>query len=286
MFDFEEKPPSEVPIVVLDTETTGLFPGLGHRIVEIGAIRMEEGKVTAEMSQLLQPGRKMDPRATAVNGISDEDLVGQPTFTQIAGKLNSLLQGALLVAHNASFDAGFLGMEFYIASLSATSGSPKSTGEEMHLANPWLCTLQLARRHFYFDRNNLSHIAHQLGIRMGRAHRALNDVYMTAEILKRMIRELNRHRLESVGDLLHAQGGAIYAPPPPAVVVPEAIAHALATKGQLQILYVGPGGETERIITPHYLGQHGDDVYLIAYCHLRQDQRTFRLDRIFGATPM
>ncbi len=278
MFEFEDKLPSEIPIVVLDTETTGLFPELGHRIVEIGAIRLENWEIKAEMNQLVQPDRKMDPRAAAVNGISDEELVGQPTFAEISGDLSNMLQGALLVAHNASFDAGFLGMEFYIAGLTSSA-----IGADTLLPNPWLCTLQLARQLFYFGRNSLEHVAAQLGVRMGLAHRALNDVYMTAQILKRMTHELSRRNLETVGDLLHAQGGAIYAPPAPDVFVPDLIAEAMADQRELRILYLGTGGESERIITPRYLTRQRDNVYLIAFCHLRRDQRTFRLDRIFSA---
>ena len=104
-----EKRPSEIPIVVLDTETTGLYPGLGHRIVEIGAIRLENWQEVGQVSSLIQPGRKMDPKASSVSGITDADLQGQPTFAQVADGLLALLDGALVVAHNAEFDAGFVG---------------------------------------------------------------------------------------------------------------------------------------------------------------------------------
>jgi DNA polymerase III epsilon subunit len=204
--NWAEQRPSDIPLVVLDTETTGLSPKQGHRVVEIGAVRFENGKQTAEFSQLLYPQRKMDPRASRINGITDADLAGQPAFADIAPELLALLDGAVLVAHNAPFDAGFLGMEFYINGYQIESGGVPS--------NPWACTLQLARRHFYFGRNNLSHIARQMGIRMGRAHRALTDVYMTAEIFKRMTQKLAKQNLVTIGDVLHAQGGAIYTPAP------------------------------------------------------------------------
>jgi hypothetical protein len=131
------------------------------------------------------------------------------------------------------------------------------------LANPWLCTLQLARRHFHFGRNNLGHIAAHLGVRMGRAHRALNDVYMTAEILKRMVRTLEQRRLTTVGDLLHAQGAPIYAP---AIVpqLPDVVAAALRNGRNLRILYLGQNGESNREITPLYPCQHRNVVYLVA----------------------
>lgn len=278
MFDFEEKWPFEIPIVVLDTETTGLYPGLGHRVVEIGAIRLEGWKVVREIDYLLQPGRKMEVKASAVSGIRDDDLMGQPTFGDIADELLELLQGALLVAHNASFDAEFLATEFLISGHVAQTERTATV-----LPNPWLCTLQLARRHFYFGYNNLAHVAQKLGVRIGQIHRALTDVYTTAEVLKRMVHELGKQRIYTVGDLLYAQGASIYAPSPPKIPLPPPIAEAIAKSRQLRIIYISDSGETQRIISPHYAAQHRGEAYLIAYCHLRQEQRTFRLDRIFSA---
>lgn len=271
-----DKRPSDVPLVILDTETTGLYPGLGHRVVEIGAIRLEAWQEVGQVSTLLQPGRKMDPKASSVNGISDSSLVGQPTFSDIADDLLALLDGAVLVAHNAEFDAGFLGQELAIHGF-------KTRGTAVSLPNPWLCTLQLARRHFHFGRNNLSHIARHLGVRMGRAHRALSDVYMTAEILKRMVRTLQQRRLETVNDLLHAQGQPIFAPGLDGLVLPDVVTAALADGRNLRLLYLGQSGESNREVTPLYPTQHQGVGYLVAYCHLAQDQRTFRLDRIFSA---
>ncbi len=278
MFDFDEKRPSTIPIVVLDTETTGLFPGLGHRVVEIGAVRFENWQAVAEFDQLIYPERPMEAKASLVSGISDADLLGKPTFAEVLRELSALLDGALIVAHNASFDAGFLGMEVFIARQAELDGSRQPV-----LPNPWLCTLLLARRHFYFGRNNLGHIAQKLGVRRGRAHRALNDVYMTAEILKRMVRELEKRKIETVGDLLYAQGEPIYTPPPPNLFLPEPVMVALGNGRQLRILYLGEDGETERTITPLYPSDHRGVGYLVADCYLRHDRRTFRLDRIFSA---
>lgn len=273
---------SEVPIVILDTETTGLNPGLGHRVVEIGAIRMEPGSegthsISGEFSKLIQPGRSMDPGASRVNGIYNEDLIGAPSFSDVAGELLSVLDGAVIVAHNARFDADFLGMELYIRSL--TSGGTS----DAVLPNPWLCTLMLARRHFHFGRNNLGHIARVFGIRTGRAHRALNDVYMTAEVMKRMVQEMADMHVHTVGDLLHAQGGAIYTPPPPQVFLPPPLDQAMAKNVPLRILYMSTSGETNRVVNPLYPVEHDGVPYLVAHCHLRQERRTFRLDRILSA---
>ncbi len=268
---------ADVPLVVLDTETTGLYPGLGDRVVEVGAVRFEAWRETGRLSQFVNPGRHMSPDASRVSGIRDQDLAGQPAFAALAPRLLELLDGALLVAHNAAFDAGFIGQELYIAGFTAPDQRTPP------LPNPWLCTLQLARRHFHFGRNSLAHVARVLQVRPARSHRALNDVYTTADVLKRMAQELARFRLTRVGDLLHAQGGAIYAPPPPRVELPELVAAALAQGQKLEILYLGQAGETRRLITPRYVTRHEGAPYLVALCHLRQDQRAFRLDRIFSA---
>lgn len=271
-----EKRPSDVPIVVLDTETTGLYPEMGHRIIEIAAIRLENWVEVGQLNTLVQPGRPIDAQASAVNGITDAELVGQPTFADVQRPLQELLHGALVVAHNAPFDAGFVGMEWAIQQWRSSASLPA-------LTNPWLCTLQLARRHFHFGQNNLGHIALQLGVRMGRAHRAVNDAYMTAEVLKRMTKELAKRRMVSVADLLHAQGGAIYPPQPANAALSPVILQALQDGRFLRILYTSANGQSARTITPLYPTHYQGADYLIAFCHQHQEQRTFRIDRITRA---
>jgi len=271
---------ADVPLVVLDTETTGLSPSMGHRVVEIGALRLENWRPVAEISQLVQPGRTLDPGASRVHGIYDEDLAGQPAFAEIADDLLALMDGAVLVAHNATFDAGFVAMEFHLGGYAGDDHAPMP-------ANPWLCTLQLARRRFHFGRNNLGAVARQLNIRVETAHRALADVYTTAAILKRMAEQLQAQGVETVGDLLQAQGGPIYAPQPAQPVdLPPLLADALARGGDLRIEYAASRGSSQRIITPKYVTTGSGGVYVVAYCHLRHEQRTFRLDRILSMEPV
>lgn len=273
MLDFVDKRPFDIPIVVIDTETTGLLPEMGHRVVEIGAVRYENGAEVAQFNSLLYPERKMDADASRVNGIADADLAGQPVFADIAPDLLALLNGALLVAHNAAFDAGFIGMELFISQISGRLAP-------ISLPNPWLCTLELARAYFAFGRNNLGSLAQRLGVPMAQAHRALSDVYTTVEIFKRMVKELNRQNVRTIDDLLFAQGGEIYTPDPPRFVLPEQIEQALANGRDLTIQYRSKSGTTTRTITPKYPTRFRNATYLVAYCHSRQDQRTFRLDRI------
>ncbi len=272
MFDFDEKTLEETPFVVLDTETTGLHTALGHRVIEIGAVRYEAGEQVAQFQTLLNPGRPIEPPASKVTGLFDADVAHAPTFADVAPQVNQILDGALMIAHNAQFDADFMGHEFNLINQT--------------FENPWLCTLKLARGYFYFGRNSLSHIAGKLNIPMTRAHRALNDVLVTAEVFKRMSRELvTKHKFKTVGDLLHAQGGAIYSPVrEEAIELPPLLAEALEARRDLKIRYISKVGTiNSRQVSPRYATRHGSTTYFIAYCHLRKQQRTFRIDRIMGA---
>lgn len=276
MPSIEHKNLRDVPLVVLDTETTGLHPGLGHRIIEVGAIRYENWKPVGQINQLLQPDWPMHPGASKVVGITDQDLVGQPRFPAIADELLALVDGAIIVAHNAAFDSEFIALELALA------GKAKGAKEPV-LPNPWICTLKLARSQFYFGRNGLKHIATKLRIPVGRTHRAINDVYITTKILKRMSQELAKRNFKTIGDYFDAQGNAIYTPIPPNVELMPPMDVALAEKRDLEILYINEA-KTVRRITPRYTMHHRGTPYLAAYCHLRQEPRVFRIDRIFSAT--
>lgn len=272
----DEKRLAEVPLVIVDTETTGLSPAFGHRVVEVGAVRLEGWREVGRLNRLVNPGRPIDPGASRVNGISDDDVADAPPFADVAAPLRELMEGAVIVAHNARFDASFLEVEFAVAARSRS-------GFDAAVPNPWLCTLQLARNCFYFGRNSLGAIAARLDIPVGRAHRALNDVYVTAEILKRMVRELRDRRLHTVGDLLHAQGGPIYMSPPAIPDLPQPLAEGISYGKRVHIRYRSGASVTRREISPLFTVEKSGRLYLTAYCHLRQAQRTFRLDRILSA---
>jgi len=263
----------QVPLAVLDTETTGLEPALGHRIIELAILRLENWQEVGQINQMINPGRPIDPSASRVNKIYDSDVADAPPLAHFADQIAELLDGALVVAHNASFDANFLATEWIL------------TGRPAFL-NPCACTLQLARKRYNFWRNNLGAVARALGVRTGRAHRAMNDVWMTAHIFRRMMRDLNHWGIHTVGDLMHAQGGPIYFPPPPPIELPSPLQEAVHGRTPIGVRYLDDRGKvTERVIEPYYLGTFRGDDYLIAFCRLRNAQRTFRLDRILGAYP-
>ncbi|HET7838946.1 MAG TPA: 3'-5' exonuclease [Rectinemataceae bacterium] len=153
--------------LALDFETTGLDPKL-DRVVEIGAIRFrvgEDGKALEEgrISACVDPCMPISPAARAVNGISDEELVGAPLFSDFALPLLELGAGATIVAHNAPFDLAFLREEL------ARSGLPEAPNEVLD-------TRHLAKAAFPARRGyRLTHLASDLALDTGRAHRALDD---------------------------------------------------------------------------------------------------------------
>lgn len=98
--------------IVLDTETTGLDPQDGHRIIEIGCVELVNRRLTGnDFHQYLQPDREIDPGAIEVHGITNERLANEPRFGDVVGDLLAYLQGAELIIHNAPFDVGFLDAE-------------------------------------------------------------------------------------------------------------------------------------------------------------------------------
>ena len=102
--------------IVLDTETTGLEPSQGHRIIEIGCVELVDRKLTGKhYHQYIQPEREIDQGALEVHGISNEFLADKPVFSHIVDEFLAFVDGAELIIHNAPFDIGFLDHELTLA---------------------------------------------------------------------------------------------------------------------------------------------------------------------------
>lgn len=101
-----------VTFTVLDVETTGLSAASGHRICEVALLRLRGSKVLDSFESLVDPQRSISPGASAVNRLTDFHLNGQPLFSQVAERVQALLEGSVLVAHNAAFDLSFLAGEW------------------------------------------------------------------------------------------------------------------------------------------------------------------------------
>jgi DNA polymerase-3 subunit epsilon len=159
--------------IVLDTETTGLEPADGHRIIEIGCVELLERRLTGNTyHQYIQPDREIDAGAIEVHGITNESLADKPRFADIVNEFLDFVRGAELIIHNAPFDVGFLDHEFGL--LENPPG--KLTGHCTVLD-----TLALARRLHPGQRNNLDALCRRYEI--DNSQRDLHGALLDAEIL-------------------------------------------------------------------------------------------------------
>ena len=142
--------------IILDTETTGLEVEQGHRVIEIGAVLLNDRKKSEEhFHSYLNPERLIDEEASKVHGISNQDLEDKPLFQEIAEEFLEFIQGSTLVIHNADFDIGFLNNELNLVS----SKYPKL--EEICEV---IDSLSLAREKFPGQRNSLDALANRFDV--------------------------------------------------------------------------------------------------------------------------
>ncbi|HET6374815.1 MAG TPA: DNA polymerase III subunit epsilon [Methylocella sp.] len=164
--------------IVLDTETTGLDPADGHRIVEIGCVELLNAIPTGEIFHAyVNPGRDMPEEAFRVHGLSTEFLAGHPSFAGIAADFVKFTGGARIVAHNAEFDLRFLNAELALL------------GMELIAKERVVDTLALARRRFPGGPNNLDALCARFGIDTSRRtkHGALLDAEILAEVYAELL---------------------------------------------------------------------------------------------------
>jgi len=159
--------------VILDTETTGLEVQRGHRVIEIGCIELVQRRRTGrEFHTYLNPDREIDEGARAVTGIADEFLLDKPRFGEIVHEFLDFIDGAELIAHNASFDVGFLDAELARAGVE----DPRIAARAQVLD-----TLVLAREKFPGQRNSLDALCKRLDV--DNSHRGLHGALLDANLL-------------------------------------------------------------------------------------------------------
>ena len=167
--------------IILDTETTGLEPSQGHRIIEFAGLEMVNRKLTGRHCHLyMHPERAIDPDAERVHGISLDFLADKPKFGEIAGELAEFIGGAELIIHNAPFDVGFLNAEF------ARLGMPPVIQQ----CDGVIDTLLMARDTFPGKRNNLDALCDRFDI--DRSNRTLHGALVDCELLAEVYLALTR----------------------------------------------------------------------------------------------
>jgi DNA polymerase-3 subunit epsilon len=179
------------PFVVVDLETTG-GSAMFDRVLEVAAIRFENGAVRGRLERLVEPGVPIPPIVTRITGINAALVRGKPSFDSVLPDLRRLVDGAVVVAHNASFDCNFLHNAFRRSGLDWQGDR--------------LCTLRLARRlipglHSY----KLDSLCAFLGFPFVQRHRAGPDAEATLSLLQRLLDEALRRGIDTMAALLRMQ---------------------------------------------------------------------------------
>ena len=172
---------------VLDLETTG-FSAVTERITEVGIMKIQNGEVIDKFSEFVNPQKHIPQRVTEVTNITDEMVKDAPTIKVLFPKILEFIKGTVLVAHNATFDIGFL------------KQNAQRLGYDFDYT--YIDTLSMARALFPdFKKYKLGKIAEKLGIKVEVAHRALDDVDTTVKVLNVMMKEIKKRGAKKIEDI-------------------------------------------------------------------------------------
>lgn len=257
---------SNTRFVFLDIETTGLSPWFGDRICQIALIVTEGKRIKRTLDLLLDPERELSPSAIHVNGLDESILAGKPRFAEIADQLDEALKEAVVVCHNAKFDIQFLDNEY------------RRLGRAVEFPN-LVDTLLLARDHYDLPSYSLSHLSQDFQVATNmQGSRALADAITMKNLFFAMAESLKSVN-KTLDDLIGIYNSPAW--PREGIYLPTELSEAIQSGRRLFIRYMDKDGETsERWITPREVIGLSDYLYLQAYCHTREADRTFRLDRI------
>lgn len=190
-----KSPMANVTFVAFDTETTG-YAGGDHRIVELGAVKFRNGEIIEEKNWLINPGRYIPYFARQVHGINNDMVKKSPTFAQMYPEFLEFIDGAVLVAHNAPFDVGFIREETVRNQLQAPT-------------NPVINSLSLFRS-WYPEANShsIEPLTDHLALEKGTFHRATDDSRYIAHIIHHKV-ESRKGRRFTFGDVYKAANGIL-----------------------------------------------------------------------------
>ncbi len=179
-------------LIMLDTETTGLSPNDGHRIVEVGAVEVVRRKIdpTKVFHRYINPERHIPEEVVRIHGIDDARVKDEPTFAAIADEFLAFIEGAVLVIHNAPFDLKFLMHELGLL------------GKQGLADHPVIDSLQLARKMHPRKRNSLDALSDRNGI--DRSHRVHHGALLDSELLAEVYLAMTGGRQHSLTQTVQA----------------------------------------------------------------------------------
>lgn len=190
----DDTPLIDLPVVVLDTETTGLNVR-SDRIVSVGAVRVHGSRIfhSANMDRLVNPGLLIPARSTAIHGITNQMVGGAPAFPEIAGEIEDFVRDTVVVGHNIRFDLAMLKRE------TERAGLPWSPPRSLDTS---LLVIALEPN---TENLNLESVAERFGVEIQGRHTALGDCLVTAEIYVRMVPRLHDHGISTLGQAIRFQ---------------------------------------------------------------------------------
>jgi DNA polymerase III epsilon subunit family exonuclease len=267
------KPIEEVEFTIFDTETTGLSPESGDRIAEIAGVRFKGNTELAAFQTLVDPQRAISEAAFAVNGITQKMLSGAPAMPKIIPPFLDFIQNSCLCSYNAPFDLAFLNHELKLA------------GYDLAKDIVVVDILAMARRLLPgLGRYALGFVAESLAVKTKQSHRAAADVELTWKVFRRLLDLLKG---KNIGDfhsflslfslnsnLLQDLNNQKIA------TIEEAI--GLGVKLKIKYLARSNAEVSEREVIPKEITQDRKYSYLVGFCCLRNQERTFRVDGILN----
>lgn len=245
-------------LISVDLETTGLRATRGDRVIEVAVARGRLGEQPRSWSTLLNPGKNI--RTTGIHGITEADLEGQPTFSDILPLLEAWLSEGILVAHHASVDLSFLVAEY------------RRVGRRFS-APLTLDTLGLARSIPELPGRSLSSLSSNYGLPVRPNHRAESDALATWYLSWTLLEQLDPGRTLSVAEALEL-GQRGYSQERQQTLLQ--LREALSEDRPVWVEYQGVEERSRRRIRLRRVGSKE----VIAWCELRQEERHFRVDRI------
>lgn len=261
----------EIEFTIFDTETTGLEPASGDRIVEIAAIRFKGSEKIATFQTLVNPGRQISEAAFQVNQISQEMLADAPGIEKIMPEFLKFIEGSCLCSYNAGFDLEFLNNELRLMDQPPLEGVVVAD------------VLKMARRLLPgLERYALWFVAEKLGIRNKQMHRAFSDVEMTLSVFDKLKVIMRTKGIEDFTNFSNLFSISRRLLENAAAKRIAEIQEAIDLKVRLKIRYLSSSGAevSEREVIPKEIKHENNRSYLVGFCCLRNQERTFRIDGI------
>lgn len=266
-----DKKIDDVHFLIFDVETTGLQPRSGDRIVEIAALRYKSGRIYDSFSSLINPQREISPGAYEVNHISQGMLDGAPTAQEVLPKFLEFIEGSCLAGYNVSFDVGFLENELMF--LGKNLSSDIAIVDVIRMARSLIPNV---------EKYGLASISRHLGLNSFQEHRALSDTRLTAQVFSQLISKLKSRGIDNFLQFYNLFGINLKLTEDINNQRLSSIQRAIDLGVKLNIKYYSSSTTdvTERQVTPRQIRQEGKFKYLVGYCHLRKDERTFKINAI------